>query len=54
MRDKILETLLDNKGNFTSGEELSEKLKRPSEDIGEYIEVLRSKGYNIEQVKKKG
>ena len=54
MRDKILETLLDNKGNFTSGEELSEKLKRPSKDIGEYIEVLRSKGYNIEQVKKKG
>ncbi|WP_296645622.1 biotin--[acetyl-CoA-carboxylase] ligase [Romboutsia sp. 13368] len=54
MRGKIIQTLLDNKGNFISSEALSKKLEISSEAIREHIEVLKSAGYNIEEVKKKG
>ena len=54
MRDKIIETLIDNRGNFTSGEYLSKILKISSEAIEEYVKVLKSEGYNIEEVNRKG
>lgn len=54
MRDKIIETLLENRGNFTSCEYLSKILKISSEAIEQYIKVLKSEGYNIEEVNRKG
>lgn len=54
MREKILEVILDNEKEFISGEELSKKLGISRTAIWKHIRILRSQGYNIESVNKKG
>ena len=54
MRQKILEVILDNEKEFISGEELSKKLGISRTAIWKHIRILRSQGYNIESVNKKG
>ena len=54
MREKILEVILDNEKEFISGEELSKKLRISRTAIWKHIRILRSQGYNIESVNKKG
>ena len=54
MREKILEVILDNEKEFISGEELSKKLGISRTAIWKQIRILRSQGYNIESVNKKG
>ena len=54
MREKILEDILDNEKEFISGEELSKKLGISRTAIWKHIRILRSQGYNIESVNKKG
>ena len=54
MREKILEVILDNEKEFISGEELSKKLGKSRNAIWKHIRILRSQGYNIESVNKKG
>ncbi len=47
MDDKILNIFRSSKGEFISGEELSEELKISRSAIWKHIEQLRSEGYNI-------
>ena len=54
MREKILEVILGNEKEFISGEELSKKLGISRTAIWKHIRILRSQGYNIESVNKKG
>ena len=54
MREKILKVILDNEKEFISGEELSKKLGISRTAIWKHIRILRSQGYNIESVNKKG
>lgn len=54
MREKILEVILNNEKEFISGEELSKKLGISRTAIWKHIRILRSQGYNIESVNKKG
>ena len=54
MREKILEVILDNEKEFISGEDLSKKLGISRTAIWKHIRILRSQGYNIESVNKKG
>ena len=54
MREKILKVILDNEKEFISGEELSKKLVISRTAIWKHIRILRSQGYNIESVNKKG
>ena len=48
MRDKIIETILDSKDEFISGEELSKKLGISRAAIWKHMKVLKEEGYNIE------
>lgn len=54
MRDKIIETILDSKDEFISGEELSKKLGISRAAIWKHMKVLKEEGYNIESVNRKG
>lgn len=51
---KILDILIKNKGNFISGEELSEKLNVSRTAIWKGVKSLKEKGYNIIGVNNKG
>lgn len=54
MRDKIIETILNNQDEFISGEELSKQLGISRAAVWKHIKVLKEQGYNIESVNKKG
>ncbi|WP_251443534.1 biotin--[acetyl-CoA-carboxylase] ligase [Veillonella intestinalis] len=54
MRDAILELLRENKGNFVSGQRMSEHCDVSRTAIWKHIEALRKKGYVIESFTKKG
>lgn len=54
MRDKIIETILSNKKEFISGEEISKSLGISRAAVWKHIKVLKEQGYNIESVNKKG
>ena len=50
MKDKIIKIILNNKNNFISGEELSNKLGISRAAIWKHIKKLKEEGYNIESV----
>lgn len=54
MRDKIIKVILNNKDNFISGEDLSNKLGISRTAVWKHIKKLKEEGYNIESVNKKG
>lgn len=54
MRDAILELLRTHKGEFISGQRMSEACEVTRTAIWKHIEALRSKGYVIESFTKKG
>ncbi|MGL4914593.1 MAG: biotin--[acetyl-CoA-carboxylase] ligase [Romboutsia sp.] len=54
MRDKIIESILNNKEEFISGEELSKKLGISRAGVWKHIKILKQQGYNIESVNKRG
>jgi BirA family biotin operon repressor/biotin-[acetyl-CoA-carboxylase] ligase len=54
MRNIILKILLDNSGQFISGEEISNSLGVTRAAVWKYIKLLESEGYNIESVTGKG
>ena len=54
MRDAILELLRENKGEFVSGQRMSERCEVSRTAIWKHIEALRKKGYTIESFTKKG
>lgn len=54
MRDAILELLRTHKGEFISGQRMSEACAVTRTAIWKHIEALRSKGYEIESFTKKG
>ena len=54
MKDRIIKIILDNKGDFISGEELSKKLGISRTAVWKHIKSLREEGYNIESINKKG
>lgn len=54
MRDAILELLRTHKGEFVSGQRMSEACEVTRTAIWKHIEALRAKGYEIESFTKKG
>ncbi len=54
MRDKIIEIILNNQDEFTSGEILSKQLGVSRAAVWKHIKSLREEGYNIESVNKRG
>lgn len=54
MRDAVLNMLLDNLGNFVSGEDISRKLGITRAAVWKYIRLLQGQGYVIESSTKKG
>lgn len=54
MRDKIIELILDNKYEFTSGEDLSRQLGISRAAVWKHMKILKEQGYNIQSVNKKG
>lgn len=54
MRNKIIKVILNNKDNFISGEDLSNKLGISRTAVWKHIKKLKEEGYNIESVNKKG
>lgn len=54
MRDRIIETILNQESGFVSGEELSKHLGISRAAVWKHIKILREEGYNIESVNKKG
>jgi BirA family biotin operon repressor/biotin-[acetyl-CoA-carboxylase] ligase len=54
LRIQLLHQLLDHKGAFLSGEELSQRLNVSRTAIWKHIEELRKEGYKIKAVRKQG
>jgi len=54
MRDAVLNMLLDNLGNFVSGEDISRRLGITRAAVWKYIRLLQNQGYVIESSTKKG
>lgn len=54
MRNKILEALYANKGNYVSGEILKEKLGVSRTAVWKHIKILQDQGYNIQTAPRKG
>ncbi|MFU0800516.1 MAG: biotin--[acetyl-CoA-carboxylase] ligase [Xylanivirga thermophila] len=54
MREKILAILLDNKGKYISGQEISEVVGVTRAAVWKHIKGLREEGYYIESATKKG
>ncbi|OPJ54827.1 biotin--[acetyl-CoA-carboxylase] ligase [Alkalithermobacter paradoxus] len=54
MKDKILKLLLEAKGEFISGEYISEKLGISRSAVWKHIKSIKEEGYEIESVTKKG
>lgn len=54
MKEKILHLLKENKNNFVSGQNLSEKLGVSRTAIWKYINTLKEEGYQIESISKRG
>lgn len=54
MRQNILKMLIDNMGEFISGEDMSDILGVTRAAIWKHIEILRQDGYVIESVPRKG
>ena len=54
MREKILEELYKNGGNYVSGEMLASDLGVSRTAVWKHINILREKGYNIKTVPGKG
>lgn len=53
-RNKLIEILSEHKGEFVSGQELSEKLQVSRSAIWKHMNELKKDGYEIEGVAKKG
>ncbi|EOD01124.1 biotin--[acetyl-CoA-carboxylase] ligase [Caldisalinibacter kiritimatiensis] len=54
MKGKILELLKKNKGDFVSGQKISEELNVSRTAIWKYMNQLKDEGYEIESVSRKG
>ncbi len=54
MKEKILKELIENKGNFISGQEVSKRLHITRANVWKYIHKLKEEGYEIESVTNKG
>lgn len=54
MKDKILRVLRDNKGEFVSGQQISDVLNVSRTAVWKYINVLKEDGYDIESISRKG
>ncbi|MDT8718734.1 biotin--[acetyl-CoA-carboxylase] ligase [Clostridium sp. 19966] len=54
MKIEILNMLLDNKGNFISGEYISDKLGITRAAVWKYIKSIKEEGYEVESSSKKG
>ncbi len=54
MKEKIIGVLLDNGGNFISGEELSRQLNISRTAVWKHIKEIRGEGYVIEAFPRKG
>ncbi|KXZ38912.1 BirA family transcriptional regulator, biotin operon repressor / biotin-[acetyl-CoA-carboxylase] ligase [Alkalithermobacter thermoalcaliphilus JW-YL-7 = DSM 7308] len=54
MKEKTLKILLENKGEFISGEYISEKLNISRSAVWKHIKAIKDEGYAIESVTKKG
>jgi len=54
MKEKIIDVLLDNGGNFISGEELSRQLNISRTAVWKHIKEIRGEGYVIEAFPRKG
>lgn len=54
MKEKIIKALKDNKGEFISGQDLSDKLSVSRTSIWKHINSLKEEGYNIESISRKG
>lgn len=54
MKEEILKLLKDNKGEFISGEKISEQFGVSRAAIWKYINALKEEGYEIESVPRRG
>lgn len=54
MKSKVVEILKENKGEFVSGQALSEKLEVSRTSIWKYVNQLKEDGYEIESISRKG
>lgn len=54
MKDRILKQLIANKGEFVSGQHLSEKIGTSRTAVWKHIKTLKVDGYQIESVPNKG
>ncbi|AFS79361.1 bifunctional protein biotin operon repressor/biotin--[acetyl-CoA-carboxylase] synthetase BirA [Gottschalkia acidurici 9a] len=54
MREKILKVLKEKRGEFVSGQDLSNKLNVSRTAIWKYINILKEEGYSIESITRKG
>lgn len=54
MKNNVLKILKMNKGEFISGEKISDELKISRAAVWKHINALKDMGYNIESVSKKG
>ncbi len=54
MRERILRELIENRGSFISGQEISRKYDITRANVWKYIRKLKESGYEIESVTNKG
>lgn len=54
MKEKILKLLMEHKGEFLSGEEISNELGVSRTAIWKHMKSIRESGYNIESITRKG
>ncbi|MTI71783.1 MAG: biotin--[acetyl-CoA-carboxylase] ligase [Firmicutes bacterium] len=54
MKGKIIRLLKENKNNFISGQNISDKLRVSRTAVWKYINQLKEEGYEIESVSRKG
>ncbi len=54
MKRRIVEVLKENKGEFISGQALSEELDVSRTSISNYMKILKEEGYKIESISRKG
>lgn len=54
MKSKILNILIENNDNFTSGENISQKLGMTRANVWKYINTLKEEGYKIESISRRG
>ena len=54
MKRRVVEVLKENKGDFISGQKLSEELNVSRTSIWKYVNSLKEEGYDIESISRKG